>query len=421
MNKFVALSFVILVMCSFVYLTSSSYADNCEETSDCEGSKSCYYGDCLWPNGACEKAHQRNTLKGWTTYLEIYKDRACKETEEQIECAKARANGSDKSWNGYLKKYPKGSCSKEANRELKNIRIEVDRKACQKAHATRTVSGWQKYLQKYPKGECIEKAKEFITNNNPKGWSLIESGSFQMGSPSNEAERKMDEGPVHSVTISRSFLLKKTEVTQGEWRSLMGKDQNPSHFSKCGDECPVENVNWWESLAYCNALSRTEGFEECYILSGCNDKKAGEGMECHSAKFKGTGCKGYRLPTEAEWEYAARAGSSGMYYMENLDHIAWYDGNSGYEPHPVGQKIPNGWGLYDMLGNVHEWTWDWYDNYADNPDTDPLGATTGRFRVNRGGSWHSRACLCRSAFRSYDEPDSRYLFVGFRVARSLDP
>ena len=198
---------------------------------------------------------------------------------------------------------------------------------------------------------------------------------------------------------------------------------NPSHFDNCGDDCPVENVNWWESLAYCNILSRSEDLEECYEFSGCDNKRPGQDMKCESVKFIGLGCKGYRLPTESEWEYAARAGSTGKYYADNLHDIAWYHSNSSGKTHPVARKFPNAWGVSDMLGNVGEWTWDFFqkDYYINDSQLDPLGATTGNSRVNRGGSWLYYAMGCRFAYRNDDVPGFRYAGVGFRPARSLDP
>ena len=469
MNNFVTLSFYLLILSGAVFFAPYAYAENCKVNSDCVGTtKLCYYGECLWPKGACDKAQELNTLKGWETYLELYKARACDDAEKQVkmikgdkkECGKARKTGSEKNWTTYLEKYPKGKCSKEAKKELKKIR---DLKVCQKVRDIGDVESWQKYLAKYPEGECAKEAEERIQAGicspgqvNVKGhccredqdwsvsgnqcidigprkvtktitiggasWSLIETGSFKMGSPDDEVGHEPDESPVHDVTIRQSFLLKTTEVTQGEWRSLMGKDKNPSRFSNCGDDCPVEMVNWWETLAYSNALSYSQGFEECYKLSGCNDKKAGDDLECESVKFVGLGCKGYRLPTEAEWEYAARSGSRGMYYGDNLADIAWFYENSGHQTHSVGQKSPNEWGLYDMLGNVYEWTWDWYskEHYASNHKTNILGAETGRDRVFRGGSWHSTTSNCRLAIRYYGSPDSSFGYVGFRLARSLD-
>ncbi len=241
---------------------------------------------------------------------------------------------------------------------------------------------------------------------------------------------------------------------------------NPSYFSSCGDECPVETVNWWESLAYCNALSRAENLDECYELTGCGTKKPGEDMECTGVTVTATDgnlllCEGYRLPTEAEWEYAARAGSTTAFYNgpitnparspleENLDKIGWYGGNStatyagAYDcsgwfdgadkcgPQPVGRKDANAWGLRDMSGNVYEWAWDWYkvDYYQDRvtalaggADVDPLGHSSGSGRVQRGGSWNIGALYCRSAFRVRDVPGNRgNSYLGLRPARSAIP
>ncbi len=242
-----------------------------------------------------------------------------------------------------------------------------------------------------------------------KGYIRVKPGCFQMGSPSSEADRGSDEGPQHEVCITKGFYLKETEVTQREWREVMGN--NPSSFSSCGDTCPVENVSWWDSLAYCNALSKKEGLEQCYTVSGS------------SVSFKGLGCKGYRLPTEAEWEYAARAGSKEARYG-NLNDIAWYYGNSGKKTQPVRQKKPNAWGFYDMLGNVWEWTWDWYDSsyYGSSPRNDPMGPSSGSNRVKRGGGWYSGAQICRAAIRySHRPPGYRINYLGFRVARTSVP
>ncbi len=244
-----------------------------------------------------------------------------------------------------------------------------------------------------------------MDNPTPDGFVLIPAGSFMMGSPNNESDRSSDEGPQTRVTISRPFLMKTTEVTQGEWKSVMGS--NPSYFSKCGDNCPVEQVSWFDAVEYCNGLSSREGFEHCYEINGQN------------VRFKGLSCKGYRLPTEAEWEYAARAGSTGARYGD-IDAIAWYDDNSGNTTHPGGRKSPNAWGLYDMLGNVWEWCWDWYtDKYAGGSVMDPTGSSLGSTRVIRGGSWVSFARRVRAANRNYFVPGSRYNVLGLRVVRSI--
>jgi|GEM_PF-1563960 len=256
-----------------------------------------------------------------------------------------------------------------------------------------------------------------------KGYILVKPGCFQMGSPSGEEGRDSDETQ-HEVCITKGYYLKETEVTQREWRELMGK--NPSYFGSCGDTCPVERISWWDVVAYANALSKKEGLEQCYTLSGCSGTvgggcKSGEvwcvgDYKCSSVSFKGLGCKGYRLPTEAEWEYAARAGSREARHG-NLDDVAWYDKNSGSKTKPVRQKKPNAWGFYDMLGNVWEWTWDWYGSY-DSTRNDPMGHSTGSGRVDRGGGWIGNARGVRSANRDGDDPGDRGRDLGFRLCRS---
>ncbi len=281
----------------------------------------------------------------------------------------------------------------------------------------------------------------------PSGWALVPPGSFQMGSPEPEPGRWDDEGPVHQVAITRPFLMKATEVTQGEWRKLMGN--NPSPFEACGKDCPQVFVSWWEALAYANKLSLGHGYHECYALSGCQGKP-GEGMECRSVVFKGLDCNGYRLPTEAEWEYAARAGTQSAIYSGSLslpeanhspelDGIAWYAGNSGvgYEgaeecaswpdrprvfqrcgPHPVAQKTANQWGLFDMIGNVYEWCWDWKGPYPAQSATDPTGPKQGEVRVARGGNWMPPARKARAARRGDGPPGYRCLGLGLRLVRT---
>ncbi|MDA0841450.1 MAG: formylglycine-generating enzyme family protein, partial [Planctomycetota bacterium] len=213
---------------------------------------------------------------------------------------------------------------------------------------------------------------------------LIPAGEFEMGSPANEKDR--DENEVqHTVKITKPFFMSRTEVTQGQYEAVMGK--NPSDFK--GKDLPVESVSWEEAVEFSKKLS---------------DKER----------------KAYRLPTEAEWEYACRAGTKTIFSFgdsdKNLGDYAWQSGNSTGTTHVVGQKKPNSWGLYDMHGNVWEWCSDWYGDYYSKTIVDPTGPTAGEGRVLRGGSWLSSAGYCRSAFRSGYGPGGRDGILGFRVA-----
>ena len=253
-----------------------------------------------------------------------------------------------------------------------------------------------------------------VTERCPDGYARIEPGTFTMGSPVEEVGHEADE-PQHLVTITRAFCMGQREVDQGTWWDQMGS--NPSRYqglaedpdcwppaceppNEPGLDFPVERVSWDDVVLYANALSRREGLAECYTGS----------------TFVGLDCSGYRLPTEAEWEYAARGGTTTATYGD-LDAVGWYNGNSLGRPHAVGRKAPNGFGLYDMLGNVREWTGDWYGNYP-RTVTDPTGPAAGTYRVFRGGSWLGEALWARAADRGTEAPDGRYGNLGFRLART---
>jgi formylglycine-generating enzyme required for sulfatase activity len=218
----------------------------------------------------------------------------------------------------------------------------------------------------------------------------IDPGTFLMGSPIDEPDRNKAEGPQMTVTFSQGFWLGKTPVTQGQYESFTGK--NPSSFPEAGKEAPVENVSWNDAMKFCAALTERE-------------RAAGRLPE---------GCV-YTLPTEAQWEYACRAGTTGSYSGEP-DAMAWYDKNSGGTTHPVGLKKPNAWGLHDMTGNVLEWCYDWYGDYRGGAVTDPTGPASGYFRMARGGSWRVGVIVCRSAARAGGSPDRRDYTLGFRLA-----
>jgi formylglycine-generating enzyme required for sulfatase activity len=220
---------------------------------------------------------------------------------------------------------------------------------------------------------------------------LIAPGEFMMGSPDSDSDADGDEKPQHRVRITKPFYLGKYEVTQAQWKAVMG--DNPSYFK--GDlQRPVEQVSWEDAVRFCSRLGQKDG-------------------------------KTYRLPTEAEWEYAARAGSATKWCFgdseSELGDYAWYERNSSSTTHPVGGKKPNAWGLCDMHGNVWEWCADWYesDYYRSSPPDDPNGPSSGASRVLRGGSWcYLFAGYPRSARRGGLHPGLRIRNVGFRAART---
>jgi formylglycine-generating enzyme required for sulfatase activity len=230
---------------------------------------------------------------------------------------------------------------------------------------------------------------------NGSGFVRIPAGEFMMGSK----EGNDDEKPAHRVRIRQGFEMGKFEVTQAQWQAVMSRPPeaharpentpaaaNPSHFK--GSNLPVENVSWDEVQQFLLALNARDHQHE------------------------------YRLPTEAEWEYACRAGQSDT--MDKLEARAWYRDNSEGRTQSVGQKQPNAWGLYDMHGNVWEWVQDWYDPhyYRNSPATDPHGPKDASYRVYRGGSWYSSASDCRAAMRGFDLPANHYYSLGFRLVRT---
>jgi formylglycine-generating enzyme required for sulfatase activity len=218
----------------------------------------------------------------------------------------------------------------------------------------------------------------------------IPPGTFTMGSPSNESSRDSDEGPQTRVTLTRGFWMGETEVTQAQWKAVMGSGNNPSHFK--GDTLPVEMVSWNDAMDFCRRLSERSG-------------------------------RTVTLPTEAQWEYACRAGTTTRFSFgdsdSSLGNYAWFTSNSGSQTRPVRGKQPNAWGLYDMHGNVWEWCLDWFGAYPGGSVTDPTGASSGSYRVLRGGSWGYTARYCRSASRGGDGPTGRFHNNGFRVVLAV--
>jgi len=243
--------------------------------------------------------------------------------------------------------------------------------------------------------------------------ALVRGGSFQMGDTVGGGES--DEQPVHTVTLS-AFYIGKYEVTQSLYESITGS--NPSGFR--GGNLPVETVTWFDAVEFCNKLSVMEGLQPVYKISG---RIPASGYPITSAEVAANReGNGYRLPTEAEWEYAAKGGngSPGKYKYagsNTVDDVAWYLNNGGSTTHEAGTKAPNGLGIYDMSGNVREWCWDWKGNYSSEAQVNPVGAPSGFFRIYRGGSWNIPAMNVRSAYRPSINPSFLSYFLGFRLVR----
>ena len=260
-------------------------------------------------------------------------------------------------------------------------------------------------------------------------WVSISPGTFTMGSPKTDPCREIEglKETEHLVTLTRSFEIPTTEVTQGRFQALMW--YNPSKHQACGKDCPVEMVNWHEAAAYCNALSVQKSLSTCYTCKG-----SGKSVTCAEAtaysKGKVYDCPGYRLPTDAEWEYAYRAKTTTLLYNgtitqckekdPNADKIAWHGKNSGGKSHPVAKLAPNAWGLYDMPGNVREWSHDWLINdLGTKAVTDPWGQDTEfYYRTIRGGSWFGKTLNLRAAHRFNKPPTYRCHGIGFRCVRT---
>ena len=247
-------------------------------------------------------------------------------------------------------------------------------------------------------------AEEEVISKKMYSVVKIPAGTFTMGCTSEQGDDcNASEKPAHKVTISKDFYLMENEVTQALYQRVMG--ENPSRFK--GANRPVETVIWYDAVKFCNKLSQMEGLDQCYTINGTD------------VSWSNKSCNGWRLPTEAEWEYAARGGQSYKYSgSDNIDEVAWYYGNSGMETHPVGQKKPNGFGLYDMSGNVYEWVWDWYGGYSSQSGTDLVGLSGGQYRVLRGGGWNGSARYARVSTRDSSRPVYESSILGFRPGRT---
>jgi formylglycine-generating enzyme len=277
---------------------------------------------------------------------------------------------------------------------------------------------------------------------------VISGGTFTIGSPGTEAGRNSDE-VLHPVTLTHDFWISSTEASQGEFEDLMGWNPSSLGGGGTGPELPVTNLSWYDAAAYLNQLTQLESGTPCYLFSGvtCNDTLAvgNNYMACMTATHRGIAaatvslngpptvydCTGYRLPTDAEWVYAARAGTTTATYNGDLDvahlscesgnavlnPIAWFCGNTGYQLHAPGSLAANAWGLYDMSGNVAEWCYDKWVNYGAGPMTNPVTSPTSVTDcVIHGGGFDSEAKYVRVASRGLSNPADT---LGFRSARSI--
>jgi formylglycine-generating enzyme len=274
----------------------------------------------------------------------------------------------------------------------------------------------------------------------PGEWITVRAGTFTMGSPEDEVGRWSYFERQHEVTLSTDFLMLTTEVREADFMKVMGYSTfNPrtrlschANAGRCYPDCPIRAASWHHGAAYCNALSAGQGLSLCYDCSGERFDVTCTPSARHESPYE---CPGFRLPTEAEWEYAARGGTTTATYggdftiaMINLQWnnpvlapIAWISTNSGGSTRAVGSLRPNAYGLYDMLGNESEWCHDWFGTYPDGAVTDPWGAAEGQERAHRGGNAGSPASQARSASREKAPPEYRPVGMSFRPVRSLLP
>ncbi len=259
----------------------------------------------------------------------------------------------------------------------------------------------------------------------------VEAGTFQMGSNEGNEFNK----PVHNVTISKAYYMSVHEVTQAKYNAVMGDNPSKYKTDAVADETqenrPVECVSWYMAIVYCNKLSAAKNLKPCYTISGSTDPAAwGAIPTLIDSTWETVKCDftadGYRLPTEAEWEYAARAGDtsvneltwSGTKIESSLRDYAWYRDSAKAKTHEVKKKTANKWGLYDMSGNVYEWCWDRYSAYASEAQTEPTGGASNSNRISRGGCFFNNSSYCAVSYRDFISPNFQDKSIGFRVCRS---
>ncbi len=293
-------------------------------------------------------------------------------------------------------------------------------------HVTQTTTLKAKAYRSGLQDSAIATASYTITWD-PSEMLFVPGGTFTMGDTRGGGED--NELPTHSVTLS-PFYIGKYEVTQAEYAAIMGS--NPAHDYGVGDNYPVYYVSWYSILKYCNLRSLAEGLAPVYTISGStNPATWGDVPTDHNTAWDAAICNwnanGYRLPTEAEWEYAARGATNNPDHpysgSDDINAVAWYWDNWGeanYSTHTVGGLAPNGIGTFDMSGNVWEWCWDWDGSYVSAAQTNPTGPGSGSYRLVRGGYWYGSANVCRVARRGFGDPYDGYDNCGFRLCRAIN-
>ena len=276
-------------------------------------------------------------------------------------------------------------------------------------------------------GLCLTPGRRQTISVFPNAYRVwVPAGSFTMGSAKSEPGHHPYEAPQHRVSLRHGFWMMQTEVTQGQYKALMG--HNPAFGKRCGTRCPVEKVSWHDALLFANTLSRKLKLPTCFDCKRgechLNPRYLSRGMRLHH-------CLGWRLPTEAEWEYATRAQTSTPFYTGRClsSSQANFDANHpllhcpkgrAYKTSiPGGQLSSNPWGLYDMLGNVQEWCWNWHVRYSANASVEPFGPPNGLLRTTRGGSFVSHGQQTRAASRNASPPHQRNRYTGFRLVRNV--
>ena len=370
-----------------------------------------------------DDAVRANTMDAYASYKRRYPsgvyaaeaDAAMAVLREKQDFEAAVAQHTPAAYREFLDKHPQGTLAVQARSRLNELLQEAD---WQSARAENTPAAYRRYLDTWPEGRHAAEARSYADKPSPRPAMItIPGGTFQMGDVMGDKEQS-DE-TVHTVTLS-TFQIGASELTFEEYDAFCeatGREK-PSDSGWGRGRRPVINVSWYDAVAYCNWRSRQDGYEEVYVIDG------------NRVRIKAQ-AKGYRLPTEAEWEYAARAGGRRVRFGNGKDiadpgEINFVGSRDYKKPYsvageyrrktlPVGSFGPNALGLYDMSGNVLEWCWDWYGDYPRNAAQDYVGPADGSLRVIRGGSWAYDPVGCRVAFRGWFAPGSRITDVGFRL------